>query len=244
VPNIKAVIEYDGADFHGFQIQPNTRTVQQTIQKTLSGLLKVETKVYGAGRTDAGVHATGQVISFRIENGFPPENLCAALNGILPGDVKIRKVEVVDDNFNARYSAKSRTYVYVILNRQQPSAYLSRYTWNVRQPLDIEMMKGAANRLIGSHDFSSFGTPDHPSGSAIRQLSCLSVWRRKDAVFLRIRANAFLRGMARAMTGVLVEVGQGKRQASDLDRILENCNRQCSGVTAPPQGLYLTRVEY
>lgn len=244
MPNIKAVIEYDGADFHGFQIQPNTRTVQQTVQKTISGLLKVETKVCGAGRTDAGVHATGQVINFRIENGFPPENLCTALNGILPGDVKIRNIEVVDDNFNARYSAKSRTYVYVILNRQQPSAYLSRYTWNVRQPLDIEKMKGAASRLIGSHDFSSFGTPDHTSGSAIRQLSCLSVWRRKDAVFLKIRANAFLRGMARAMTGVLVEVGQGKRQPSDLDRILENCDRQCSGVTAPPQGLYLTRVEY
>ncbi|MHB1456677.1 MAG: tRNA pseudouridine(38-40) synthase TruA, partial [Armatimonadota bacterium] len=206
MPNIKAVIEYDGADFHGFQIQPNTRTVQHTLEKTLSGLLKVETRIVGAGRTDAGVHATRQVISFRVDNGFPPENLCIALNGILPGDVKIKSTEIADDNFNARYSAKSRTYVYAILNRQQPSVYLSRYTWHVRQHLDTEMMKDAASRLIGSHDFSSFGTPDHSGCSTIRQLSCLSVWRRKDAVFLRIRANAFLRGMARAMTGVLVEV--------------------------------------
>lgn len=244
MPNIKAVIEYDGADFHGFQIQPNTRTVQQTIEKTISGLLKVETRITGAGRTDTGVHATGQVINFKVENGFPPENLCDALNRILPGDVKIKRIEIADDSFSARYSAKSRTYVYVILNRQQPSVYLSRYTWHVMQPLDIEKMKDAASRLIGSHDFSSFGTPDHPGGSAIRQLSCLSVWRRKEAVFLKIRANAFLRGMARAMTGVLVETGQGKRDASDLDRIIQSCNRQQSGVTAPPQGLYLTRVEY
>lgn len=245
MPNIKAVIEYDGADFHGFQIQASARTVQGELERRLSRLLNAPgMRIAGAGRTDAGVHATGQVVSFRLESGMPADRICPALNGILPADLRMRRTAIVDDAFHARYSAKSRTYIYIITNRERPSVLLARYAWNVMQPLDIEAMRDAASRLAGSHDFASFGAPDHVGGSTRRQMLNVSVWRRKDAVFLRFRANAFLRGMARAITGTLVEVGQGKRSAPDLDDILEAGDRHAAGITAPPQGLYLTRVEY
>ncbi|MHB0999738.1 MAG: tRNA pseudouridine(38-40) synthase TruA [Armatimonadota bacterium] len=245
MPNVKAVIEYDGTDFHGFQIQPSVRTVQGVLESTLAKMLgEPDIKVIGSGRTDAGVHATGQVINFRVGGNIPIDRISPALNGYLPDDVRIKRVEAVNDDFSARYSAKSRTYIYIILNRERPSALLTRYAWQVMQPLNTEAMRDAVSKLVGVHDFSSFGMPDRIGGSTKRQLHNIIIGRRKDAVFFKIRANAFLRGMARVMVGTLVEIGKGKRDSDDMERILGARDRKTAGVTAPPQGLYLTRVEY
>ncbi|MCL6518647.1 MAG: tRNA pseudouridine(38-40) synthase TruA [Armatimonadetes bacterium] len=242
--NIKAVIDYDGTDFFGFQKQPKVRTVQGELEAALGELLNEPVRVIGAGRTDAGVHATGQVISFRAGGTIPIDRFRPALNGILPKDIRIKTVEQVSDEFHARYSAKARTYVYSILNREIPSALLERYTWQIIQPLDIEKMIAAAQKLIGIHDFASFGMPDKASGSTIRNLWECRIWRQKDLVLIKIKANAFLRGMARAIVGTLVEVGQEVLPVEGIVEILAARNRQAVRLTAPPQGLFLVKVDY
>lgn len=245
VPNVKVVMEYDGTDFCGFQKQPSVRTVQGELEQALGGLFRQPVpKVVAAGRTDAGVHATGQVVSFEARGAFPTDRICPALNSFLPADVRAKSAEEVPASFHARYSAKARTYVYVTLNRAAPSALLARYAWHVSSPLDVGAMRAGAGELIGTQDFASFGMPERSGGSTVRQVFDLEVWQRKDAVFFKIRANAFLRGMARAVVGTLVEVGQGRRRPEEIARILSACDRQAAGVSAPPRGLYLTRVEY
>ncbi len=245
MPNIKAVVEYDGTDFYGFQRQPSRPTVQGELERALAKLFKVETyKIVGAGRTDAGVHATGQVVSFQIPETFPADRLRPAVNGLLPISIRLRRTEVVPEEFHARYSAKSRTYRYVVLNRDEPTALLTRYTWHVRQPLDLDAMRSASEVLIGKKDFASFGMPERTGGSTVRRVLNLDTKRRKDAIFCMVRADAFLRGMVRAIVGTLVEIGAGKRSPEDMALILSACDRQASGVSAPPRGLYLTRVEY
>lgn len=245
VPNIKAVIEYDGTDFCGFQKQPSVRTIQGELERALRELFhEPAVKVIGAGRTDAGVHAIGQVASFTAPAAFPIDRICPALNGLLPASIRAKSAEEVPEQFHARYSAKARTYVYVALNRAAPSALLAGYAWHLTQPLDIEAMREAARELIGTRDFASFGVPERAGASTVRRVFDLAIARRRDAVFFRIRANAFLRGMARAIVGALVEVGQGKRRPEEIAGMLAACDRRAAGVSAPPQGLYLTRVEY
>lgn len=244
MPNVKAIIEYDGADFCGFQKQPSVLTVQGELERALGELFRERVKVIGAGRTDAGVHATGQVINFSAPESFPVDRIQPALNGLLPASIKAKSVNEVLEGFHARYSAKARTYKYIVLNRETPSALLARYTWHLTCILGVGLMRSAAAGLIGKHDFASFGMPERIGGSTIRQVFDLRIGRRKDAVFFVIRANAFLRGMVRAVVGTLAEVGQGKRPPEDIGRILSACDRQNAGVSAPPQGLYLTKVEY
>ena len=244
MPNVKVTLEYDGTDFRGFQKQPSVRTVQGELERALGKLLsRTDARVIGAGRTDAGVHATGQVINLEA-GSFPVDRIVPAMNGLLPASIRARAAEEVPDDFHARYSAKARTYIYVVLNRSVPSALLARYAWHLVQPLDIEVMKRAASELIGTHDFSSFGVPEKAGGSTIRQLHELSICRRRDEIVLRVRANAFLRGMVRAMVGTLAEVGQGRREPLEVAAILRAGNRQAAGKSAPPEGLYLVRVEY
>ena len=245
MPNIKAVVEYDGTDFRGFQRQPSRPTVQGELERALAKLFKEEThKIIGAGRTDAGVHATGQVVSFQIPETFPADKIRPAVNGLLPISIRLRRAEVVADEFHARYSAKSRTYIYVVLNRDEPTALLTRYTWHPRQPLDLDAMRTASGVLIGRKDFASFGAPDRKGGKTVRRILNLEIRRRKDAIFYLIRADGFLRGMVRAIVGTLVEVGSGKRGPEEVAEILSACDRKASGLSAPPRGLYLTRVEY
>lgn len=245
MPNIKAIIEYDGTDFCGFQKQPKVRTVQGEIERALSIIFPGHSiKTIGAGRTDAGVHATGQVVNFTIPESFAAEKVRPALNGTLPRDITVREAGEVPSSFHARYSAKSRTYIYIVLNRVPPSALLRRCAWHVSRPLDIEAMRAAGRLLTGKHDFSSFGMPDRPGGATIRQVFDLDVEPQKDSIVFTIRANAFLRGMARAMVGTLVEIGQGRRSPDEAAEMLAARDRQAVRVNAPPQGLYLTKVEY
>ncbi len=244
MPNIKAVIEYDGSDFFGFQIQPDKRTVQGVIEDKLSTLMKTPVKIVGAGRTDAKVHATGQTISFIADDRIPVVNICSAINAHLPPDVRFKHAERADSDFHARFSAISRTYVYFIVNSENFSVMLANYAWKVRRHLDIDRMQAAAKHLIGTHDFSSFGSTDYQSGSTVRCMKNITVTRKGCGIFIKYKANAFLRTMARTITGILVEIGSGKRKVSDIDVILKSCNKQAAGITAPPQGLYLTRVDY
>lgn len=242
--NIKATIEYDGTDFSGFQKQSSRRTVQGELEAVAEAVFGEHIQVVGAGRTDAGVHAIGQVVNFHAPGPIPTENLVTVMNGLLSPDVRIKHCEEVPQTFHARRSARARTYVYTILNRPEPSAIMGRYAWHIVQPLDQDVMAAAAREFAGTRDFASFGMPDRPGGCTIRHMAGVVVCRRKDAILLAIKANAFLRGMARAITGTLVEVGQGRRGVETIAVVFDARDRQAAGTTAPPQGLCLTRVEY
>jgi tRNA pseudouridine38-40 synthase len=245
VRNIKATIEYDGTDFCGFQIQPSDRTVQGELERAGGMIFPGRRfKILGAGRTDSGVHATGQVISFGVPEAFPVDRLCGALNGVLSGDVRVKRILEVPDSFHPRYSAKSRTYVYVVLNRVQGSALLRRYTWHVRKPLSIEAIRSAAAEFIGIRDFASFGMPHKSGGCTVREIQDIKIRSRGDAILFHIRGNAFLKGMARTIAGTLVEAGRGELDPRDIAKIMGMRDRRKIRVTAPPQGLFLTRVEY
>lgn len=245
MPNIKAIIEYDGTDYCGFQKQPSVPTIQGELEKVLKELFQdASVKVIGAGRTDAGVHATGQVISFASPERFPTERLCPAMNGLLPKSIRVKSVQIVPPEFHARYSARARTYIYVVLNREVPSALLVRYTWHVTYPLDLAAMRSGAAGLVGAKDFASFGSPERAGGNTVREVLDFRIGRWKDAVIFKVRANSFLRGMVRAMVGTVVEIGQGKYPPEYIADILAARDRNAAGPCAPPQGLFLTRVEY
>lgn len=242
---VKATVEYDGTDFCGFQIQPSERTVQGELERAVSVIFADRTlKILGAGRTDSGVHATGQVIRFGVPEAFPLDRLCGALNGVLAADVKVRRIREVPEAFHPRYSARSRTYVYAVLNRVVPSALMRRYSWHVRKPLELDRMESAAAVFKGIRDFSSFGMPHKSEGCTVREIFGIDIRRRGDVVLLRIRGNAFLRGMARAIAGTIVEAGRGDLCPQDVEALLDARDRCRVRVTAPPQGLFLTRVEY
>ncbi len=199
--------------------------------------------VTGAGRTDAGVHATGQVISFRIPRDFPSERLAIALNASLADDVAVRDVTEVEEAFSARRSALERTYVYAIVNRGEPSPLAARYAWHVRRALDLDAMGAAAAALIGEHDFRSFcALPEN--GRTVRRLSEFALDRRGELVRLQVSADGFLHHMVRAIVGTLVECGQARRDPATLPAVLAAGDRRAAGITAPARGLYLAGVRY
>lgn len=242
--NIKVVVSYDGTDYFGFQYQPGVATVQAELERVLGLITKEKVTVYGSGRTDAGVHAEGQVINFRTEARIPIDKLCIAMNSLLPPSISAVEASEVDADFHARYSARSRLYVYDILNRDTPKALEARYSWHVRRPLNVEAMNEAAKALVGVHDFTSFACADRDEGSTVRDMMSVEVQRCGEHVIISMRANAFLRSMARIIVGTLVEVGLGIRPVSDIKTILQARDRRLAGKTAPPHGLRLKEVEY
>lgn len=209
--HFKATVEYDGTNFSGFQWQHNIRTVQGVLETALKERTRRDVRITGAGRTDAGVHALGQVISFQCETSIPFERMAIALNSALPSDVTIRQVERVDSDFNARFSASSRLYAYLILNRSTPSAIWSRYSALRPGPLDVTAMQEAARYLLGEQDFACFTNELMADQTTMRDVMRLQVGRYHRFVLVRIEANAFLRGMVRNVVGTLLEVGFGKR---------------------------------
>jgi tRNA pseudouridine38-40 synthase len=236
-------LEYDGSAFSGFQWQPETRTVAGVLEDALTSLFGEAVKVTGAGRTDSGVHACGQVVSLETQAGFPFERLLVALRAVLPLDVSVREASVVESGFSARFSAVERTYVYAILNRGEPSALLARYAWHLPRQADPALMREAAAHLIGEHDFRSFATAA-AGGPTVRNLRRLEVELRGDLIRVEVAADGFLHHMVRTIVGTLVESATGRRPPGGLPAILAARDRLAAGSTAPAHGLYLAGVRY
>jgi len=244
VRNIKLTIEYDGTDFIGWQIQKEGRTVQGIIRDVIWQITGEKVKLIGAGRTDSGVHATGQVANFHTESKLSTDEFHRALNALLPDDVAIAAVEEVDEDFNARYSALSRRYRYLILNREYPSAIMRRYVWYVPYGLDVNLMDRAIKVLEGTHDFSSF----QRRGSSRKNPVCTVIeafWRREgDMIRIEIEADSFLRGMVRAIVGTLLKVIEHADPEEKILEILAAKDRAAAGPSVPPHGLCLVKVRY
>lgn len=237
-------IEYDGSSFHGWQTQQGVRTVQEELEKALSSVADHPVRVQCAGRTDTGVHATGQVVHFDTEAERPMRSWILGGNVNLPYDVNINWAQLVDESFNARFSATGRRYRYVICNRFTRSALMNRRVVWVHKPLDAEAMNTAAQHLVGTHDFSSYRALGCQARSPVRELRSIKVSGQGELIFIDLYANAFLHHMVRNIAGVLISIGKGE-QATDWSlEILHLRDRTLGGVTAPPQGLYLTEVEY
>lgn len=237
-------VEYDGSDFAGWESQPDQRTVQSTLEAALSSVADTPVKSVCAGRTDAGVHALAQVIHFDSPVERAPHAWVLGANSNLPGDVSVRWAKPVSEDFHARYSAIRRYYRYLIQNRRERPALLRRRAAWERAPLDAERMQAAGEHLLGEHDFSSFRAAGCQAKSPVRTVMSLEVSRRGSLVFIDIAANAFLQHMVRNVAGVLVEIGTGKRKPEWARELLAERDRTLGAVTAPPEGLYLSRIDY
>lgn len=240
----KLIVEYDGSDYHGWQIQPNGRTIQQTLEDAVTRFSGESVRVASAGRTDAGVHAAGQVVSFTLQAPRPPEVVLRALNALTPRDISITAADVVGDDFDPRRAARSRTYVYRIWNARWPSPFWRRYAWHVARPLDVGAMRAAAAALLGEHDFSAFQAADCDADNPVRRVLRSEFEQHEVLITYTIEATAFLRHMVRSIIGTLVEVGSGTRAADDVPRLLATRDRNQAGATAPACGLCLQEVRY
>jgi len=247
VQTIKLTIQYDGTGFNGWQIQtkqPSSRTVQFEVEKALAVLTGEMIKVTAAGRTDAGVHARGQIISFSTGSSIPVDRYPAALNGILANDIVVVNSEHVTEDFHARYWVKEKTYVYRIMNSKFPDVFNQRYVYHIRSKLDVGQMVLAARAFEGNHDFSSFCASGSSVKSFDRRITSCKIIEEKEMVTLEITADGFLYNMVRIIAGILIEVGLRKRPPADIDRIIKAKDRKAAGHTAPPHGLTLEKVYY
>ena len=242
---VRLTVEYDGTGFAGFQLQGRgERTVQGVLESAVQRISATPDRVHGAGRTDAGVHALGQVVHFDTNWTVPENRIGQALNYVLPRDLVVRQATVVDESFHARYNATARIYRYTILNRPMPSAMLSRFALHQYDTLHLAAMQEAALELIGTHDFAAFGTTNVSGQSSVRRMYGLTIARRRDCVLITVRGNAFLRQMVRAFVQVLLLVGQGRLTPGDVREIRDSRQRSaCPGI-APAHGLCLVKVEY
>lgn len=242
--NFRLDLEYDGADFAGWAKQPELATIEGTLEAVLERILQEQVRLSVAGRTDAGVHARGQVVSFRAGGGTDPGKLMWSANQLLPNTIVVTGAREVPESFDARRSARSRSYSYTILYRGWPSAFRYRLVHFIRQGLDLESMRTAAQLVAGKHDFTAF-TPTVSEHSFFEREVELSEWRLDGELLVyRIRANSFLRGMVRSLVGTMLEIGRGRRPAEDMARLLNGAERPEAGETAVPGGLCLEKVEY
>jgi len=240
---IKLTVQYDGTEFVGWQRQGQGASIQGTIEDALARIDGRAVAVHGAGRTDAGVHADGQVASARVASALDDETMARALNANLPATIRVTRVETVADEFHARFSAVSKTYEYRIWNGLAQPPFLRLYTWHVPQPLAIDILQRGAAALVGTHDFASFqgsGTVVH---TTVRTVTA-AAWRPEAPLVFEITGDGFLRHMVRSLVGTLVEAGLRRRPVEDIAGLLATPDRSGAGRTAPPHGLFLTRVTY
>ena len=242
--NIKITIEYDGTNYHGWQIQPNAITIQAAIQDALAKITKTQTQIIGAGRTDTGVHAAGQVANFHTHSQMSPTAFQKALNATLPRDIVITAVEEVSPDFHARFSAVSRTYRYTILNRAYPSALLRSSTYFFPEPIDVQDADIACRSLSGERDFSSFQRSGSERINPICEIYECRCWREQNFVYFEVEADAFLRGMVRAIVGTILKLHDKEDGVNQLRGVLDARNRSMAGASVPPHGLSLLRVKY
>lgn len=268
MPNIRLTLAYDGTAFRGWQRQPDERTVQRELLAAIGKLTGERVNLLSAGRTDAGVHALGQVASFTTASTIPAHKWRAALQGKLPPDIAVLDSRAVDDDFHATYSATSKRYRYVIRNSLLDDPFAGRYAWRIGGPLETSAMRQAAGALLGTHDFRCFETEWPNTASSVRTVFDVqlvrtprwNVWSprplgaatadaaaaddRGEFLCLEIEADGFLYNMVRAIVGTLVNVGRGRWPVECVERIMAGGERSAAGETAPPHGLYLVRVRY
>ena len=245
MPRFKLTLEYDGAPFVGWQRQDNGVSVQAALEDTIFAMTGERATAHGAGRTDAGVHAMGQVAHIDLSRDWEPFRLAEGLNALLvPRPVAVLRVERAIEDCDARHSARARHYVYRIVNRRAPLTFDRGRAWAIKQPLDADAMREAARALIGRHDFTTFRDSQCQAKSPVRTLDRLDVRRDGDAITFEVSALSFLHRQVRSMVGSLVDVGAGRWSAADLKSALEAADRSRCGQVAPPHGLYLARVDY
>jgi tRNA pseudouridine38-40 synthase len=260
--NLKLILAYDGSEFFGWQVQPEAVTVQGTLASAIGRITGEKVLPQGSGRTDAGVHALGQVVTFVTESSVPAENFLKALNAILPASVRVLEVAEAPDGFHARHAAKAKTYRFRIFRESICPPFVARYVWHYPYPLDESAMAQAAVHVIGNHDFTSFAAVDPEkrtnhekqlavgteaesrSVSNVREIFS-STWERAGGEFVyTVRGSGFLHHMVRNLVGTFILVGKGTLAVADISRILDACDRSAAGATAPASGLYLVDVEY
>lgn len=244
MPSYLLLLEYDGTDFSGWQSQPKGRTVQEELETAARRILGCGVKMTASGRTDKGVHAVGQAVTFSLKEPVVPFRLQNALNAVLPRDISVAGIRQVPDGFNARYRAKKKIYEYRIWNRPFRSVWAQKYSWHIISPLNITAMRSAGRSLQGRHDFSAFAAAACGQENRIVSLKSITVSRRGGYIVLRFEADRFLYRMVRNITGTLVEAGKGRIAPGHLKEILNSGDRRQAGPTAPPQGLFLKKVVY
>ncbi|MBM4140795.1 MAG: tRNA pseudouridine(38-40) synthase TruA [Nitrospira sp.] len=253
--HIKLLLEYDGTAYQGWQIQKKGLTIQGVIEDRIFKITGRQSRVIGASRTDAGVHALGQVATFRTESRLDAETIKKALNAVLPEDIRVLDSSVVDDSFHPREDAVRKRYFYIITNQRISSAFLFRYTWIVPQALNLNSMSEASESLVGKHNFSAFMGTGSDIKDPVREIYSLNIEKLEKVDFLTaclkgnfmkisIEANGFLKHMVRNIVGILVEIGRGKILSDRIKEILELHDRRHAGPTAPPNGLFLERILY
>ncbi len=243
--NILLTIQYDGTAYSGWQRQPNAVTVQGELERALKKICGGPVELQGTSRTDAGVHALGQRASFKGEFSIPTENIRRALNGILPPDIAIARVEEKPLEFHARFDAVGKTYRYQIDDSGVKDPFTDRYHYVVRRGLDEDLMRKAAEGIIGTHDFAAFqATGGQPRETTVRTITGLEVWREGHAVIFEVTGDGFLYHMVRIIAGTLVEAGQGKIPPEEIPAIVGSCDRERAGHTAPAHGLFLKQIYY
>lgn len=242
--NIKLVLEYDGTHYYGWQTQPDLPTIQDTIEEALAQLTKIPIQIIGAGRTDTGVHAEGQVANFRTDSQIPVVAFQKGLNAILPRDIVVCSATEVSPEFHSRFSATSRRYRYTILNQKYPSALSRQTSYFFSAPIDVPRANTLCQVLVGKHDFSAFQKTGSDRTNPICEIYEGSCWQKKPYVYFEIEADAFLRGMVRAIVGTILKCIRGDDAEVELHRILDAKDRAAAGTSAPAHGLSLICVKY
>lgn len=248
--NFKLVIEYDGTNYQGWQIQNyksrKIKTIQGEIEKVLEKIFGNKIKLIGSGRTDRGVHALGQVANFKCVTRLKPREICNALNSYLPSDIRILSVKEVEENFHSRFSAKAKVYRYLILNSKIPSVFYRNYVWWIKENLDFQAMRKTTKIFLGKRDFKAFTSHDskRKSNNFIRTVKKISLKKKKNFIIFEIEADGFLYNMVRNIVGTLVEVGKRKIFPSQVVNFFRLKDRRLISPPAPPQGLFLVKVKY
>jgi tRNA pseudouridine38-40 synthase len=238
-------LEYDGTNYSGWQIQKNTsQTIQQILQEALTVINKAPVEMTGAGRTDAGVHALGQVANFYLDVSIPVERIPVAINSLLPRDIVCKNAQEVPEDFHARFDAQGKKYRYRIYNQLLPSAFLRNYAFHYKYKLDLSVMEKAAGYLIGTHDFKAFQASGSPVTDTVRTIYQIDIIDKDPEVWIEVRGNGFLYNMVRIIVGTLIEASRGNIRLEEMDKILLSHDRKQAGFTAPAHGLTLVEVYY